>query len=205
MAAVVKCLPVICLCGLVLTQGQDASSQQEERYNLFILLGLLFSLPGDFFLVWEFTGNFFLYGVVFFGIAHVFYAIAFGFSPVMLGLGLGILSLVGTVYLCYLPNLEGLYVPVIAMYMTVIGIMVWRAIVQLLSSVKETGSLKWTPVWGCVGALVFGLSDFILGTNKWIVPLPYARVLIMVTYWFGQMGLALSTCNPGNKFEKKQD
>ena len=106
-------------------------------------------------------------------------------------LGTATLSFSAVVYYLFLPNLEGLYIPMIAMYMTVIAVMIWRAIVELLSSKGPTR--RWTQVCGCIGALIFGLSDFILGTNKWLIPVPYARHLIMVTYWAGQLGFALST------------
>lgn len=167
-------------------------------------MGLLFSLPGDFFLVWEFYGNFFLYGVVFFAIAHVFYSLALGFSPLRPILGVIIISLIGVVYYCYLPNLEGLYVPIIAIYICIIGVVVWRAIARLLS--LDEGKCKWSQMIASFGALIFGLSDFVLGTNKWILHLPYARVLIMVTYWIGQMLLAFSTVNLGiYKLQEKQN
>lgn len=189
LAAILKCLPVVCLCGFVINQG--ASLQPEHHYNLHILLGLVFSVPGDFFLVWEFTEPYFLYGVFFFAIAHLFYAKAFGFDPLMPLLGISMLSFSGVVYYLFLPNLEGFYIPMIAIYMTVISVMLWRAVVELLSSKGPTR--RWTQVCGCVGGLIFGLSDFILGTNKWLFPIPYARPLIMVTYWAGQLGFALST------------
>jgi uncharacterized membrane protein YhhN len=50
-----------------------------------ILIGLFFSCIGDGLLVWR---EFFLYGMVSFGIGHMFFISAFGFQPLNLSLGI---------------------------------------------------------------------------------------------------------------------
>ena len=61
-----------------------------------ILIGLFFSCIGDGLLVWR---EFFLYGMVSFGIGHMFFISAFGFQPLNLSLGIPmyIASMLGTV------------------------------------------------------------------------------------------------------------
>ena len=186
------------------------SLDPKHHYNRNILLGLLFSLPGDVFIVWEYTH--FLYGVFAFTAAHLFYITAFGFTPLKPLLGIFLLACNGVVYCLYRPNLEGPYIAAIAVYAIVIAVMIWRATAGVLGS--EGSQCRWTQMCGCFGALTFGLSDFIIGVNKFCFPLPYARALMMTTYWGGQLGLALSTFNieeeyqlrvKGQKIQHKQD
>lgn len=67
--------------------------------------------------------------------------------------------------------------------------MVWRAVsrVQLFEDLWT-----WTKLCSCGGGILFALSDFILGFNKFVSPTPYANMLIMVTYYAAQLGIALS-------------
>ena len=47
--------------------------------------------------------------------------------------------------------------------------------------------------WALVGAVVFAISDSLLAINRFIDPFVGAAYLVMVTYWGGQLCLALST------------
>jgi uncharacterized membrane protein YhhN len=60
---------------------------QPNRYTFSrrILIGLMFSCLGDGLLVWR---ELFLYGMVSFGIGHMFFISAFGFQPLNLSLGI---------------------------------------------------------------------------------------------------------------------
>lgn len=159
-------------------------------YNRRILVGLVSSMFGDIFIVWEHTH--FSYGVVAFGVAHLCYASAFGFEPLNTVVFLGMLVPTLHTYSLYLPNLEGFLVCGIAGYMLMITIMIWRAITGLQVSVQSQ-AWEWTKLWACVGALSFGISDLILGMNKFYLPIPFARAVVMVTYYGAQLGIALSS------------
>ena len=67
--------------------------------------------------------------------------------------------------------------------------MAWRAVarVQLFDDLWT-----WTKLCGCAGAIAFVLSDTILAFDKFVVALPYAHPLIMLTYYAAQFGIALS-------------
>jgi len=43
-----------------------------------------------------------------------------------------------------------------------------------------------------IGALLFFASDAVLGWNRFVQPLPNARIIIMTTYHLGQIGLVLA-------------
>ena len=76
-AAILKILPILCLCGFVGLQG--ISLEKEHNYSRHILLGLIFSGIGDVCLVWK--NMYFIHGMIAFGIAHILYIRAFGFQP----------------------------------------------------------------------------------------------------------------------------
>ena len=67
--------------------------------------------------------------------------------------------------------------------------MVWRAVsrVQLFDDLWT-----WTKLCSCGGGILFALSDLILGLNKFVSPIPYANMLIMISYYAAQLGIALS-------------
>lgn len=67
--------------------------------------------------------------------------------------------------------------------------MVWRAVarVQLFEDLWT-----WTKLCSCGGGILFALSDFCIGFNMFVSPIPYANMLIMVSYYAAQLGIALS-------------
>ena len=188
LAAVIKILPILSLCGFVAMQGVCLSG--IHVYNRRILIGLVFSMFGDIFIVWEHTH--FSYGVVSFGVAHLCYASAFGFDPINPIVFVGLLVPNLYAYYLYLPNLRGFLAAAIAGYMLMIMIMIWRAVTGLQVSVQNQVR-EWTKLCACVGSLLFGISDLILGLNKFYFPIPFARAVIMVTYYGAQLGIALSS------------
>lgn len=188
LAAIIKILPILSLCGFVILQGVSLSVKYD--YNRRILFGLIFSMFGDIFIVWEHSH--FSFGVVSFGVAHLCYATAFGFEPINLMVLLGLLLPSLHTYSLYLPNLEGFLVGAIAGYMLMITIMIWRAVTGLQVSLRGK-AWQWTKLCACVGSISFGISDLILGLNKFYIPIPYARAIVMVTYYSAQLGITLSS------------
>lgn len=169
---------------------QGVSLSVNHDYNRCILLGLIFSVFGDIFIVWEHSH--FNFGVVSFGVAQLLYAAAFGFEPLNLTMFLGLVIPSVHTYCLYLPNLEGFLIGAIGGYMLMITIMIWRAITGLQVSVRGK-AWQWTKLCACIGAVSFGISDLILGLNKFYSPIPFARTIVMVTYYGAQLGIALSS------------
>lgn len=77
----------------------------------------------------------------------------------------------------------------VPVYTFLLMFMVWRAVsrVQLFNDLWT-----WTKLCSCGGGILFALSDLILGLNKFVSPIPYANMLIMLTYYAAQLGIALS-------------
>lgn len=161
----------------------------KGRYQLFIALGLLLSALGDILL--EMSEATFLPGLVAFLLAHVAYIAAFlqdtrklypfhGAMAYIYGfLALGFLLTTG--------NLGGLMLPV-QLYILVITTMLWRAAVRFdLPRVT-----RFSAGAGLVGALFFVLSDTILAFRLFETPIQLGGWAVMLTYWLGQLGLALS-------------
>ena len=99
-----KCLPIICLCIFVILHGIGFNDRQ--LYSGKIFLGLTFSLFGDIFLAWS-TKPSFIYGVVSFGIANLFYISAYGWNPLNSSAGAIIFSIGFFVYSILFPHIKG--------------------------------------------------------------------------------------------------
>lgn len=188
-AALIKCLPVICLIGFVIMQG--TSLKQHTTYQRYILLGLVLSGIGDALLIWHQTQ--FVSAMSAFGLAHLAYIRAFCMEsqlrwpkslPFAFFFGIGL-------FLMY-PGLKGILIPGVAIYIMLINIMAWRAFahVELLDNVWS-----WTKLCACIGAVLFLISDFAIGLNKFCFEVPAASVIIMSTYYGAQCFISLSAAN----------
>ncbi|MCL1702921.1 lysoplasmalogenase [Lysinibacillus sp. Bpr_S20] len=151
-----------------------------KKYQLLIVIGLVFCMVGDYTLQW------FLIGLTSFLIGHIFYILAF-FSTnerqvptwakiVLLVYGASMaVWIAGTVFSS---GEVVLGIAVIA-YISVILTMGWTAI--------RTGS-----TFATIGALLFISSDSYLAINKFMMPLPFSHEFIMLTYYSAQLLIALS-------------
>jgi uncharacterized membrane protein YhhN len=178
-----KPLPVFLLMLYVLLQPD------RDFYSLLIATGLFFSLIGDLFLLNE--ERFFIQGLVAFLMAHLFYIGAFWmqttFHSAQIFILLPITAIGLIIFRRLRPNLHALTVPVV-IYMTVIVIMVWRAFCRIEFSGENLGGF-W---WAALGALLFMTSDACLAWHKFYRPLKHRDNLVMLTYYAGQFGIALS-------------
>ena len=189
---VAKCAPIAFLIFLVGKEVSESnapvtSSSPGSRDRLSRLLwALLFSCIGDAYLVFS---NYFIYGVVAFAISQMLLFTVFGGSVSLLfeadrseivaGLAIALISL--TIYLYLFPKLKGVIVFAAGVYCTLISLMLWSAVVQFQ---RRPGDMTMV---GVVGAVMFYSSDVMLSVNKWRFELPYAEVLIMVTYYTAQL------------------
>jgi uncharacterized membrane protein YhhN len=177
---ILKSIPLVCLIGWVVTVTHD-------RYAMLILAGLLFCLAGDVLL--EISDDLFVPGLVAFLIGHVWYITAFltatrALKPIRL---LIFAVWVIAAYLILLPNLKDMALPVAA-YVIVIGAMMWRASARVGAGGRSTPD-QWAAL---IGAILFGLSDTLLALGKFNGVLIGPSFTVIVLYWLGQSGIALS-------------
>ncbi|WP_241747262.1 lysoplasmalogenase [Lysinibacillus sphaericus] len=151
-----------------------------KKYQLLIIIGLVFCMVGDYTLQW------FLIGLSSFLIGHIFYIFAFLSTnerqvPTWAKIVLLVYGVSMAVWIAGTVFSSGevvLGIAVIA-YISVILTMGWTAI--------RTGSK-----FATIGALLFISSDSYLAINKFVMPLPFSHEVIMLTYYGAQILIALS-------------
>lgn len=158
----------------------------EPSYKIFIVSGLLFSLLGDFFLI--FPEQHFKKGLIAFLIGHICYIIAFSVSTgfhFTSWLFLPITA-VGILYLrIILPYSGKMKIPII-IYVIIIMIMGWVAIERFHNDpILRT-------ILPAIGAVLFMISDAVLALNKFRKPFFSAELIILSTYFTAQWFLAVS-------------
>ena len=156
-----------------------------------IVLALLFSWAGDILLMFEsMNGNFFIFGLVAFLIAHIFYILFFEnvirkeglrknywwFLPV-------IIYYIALIYILS-PNLGDMKLPV-----RIYGIVISYMLIQSLQAGRIRNLAAATLMIG--GAVLFITSDSILAINKFYEPFAYAGIAIMLTYGIAQLLITL--------------
>ena len=168
-------------------QTKDLTSSLKK----WITLALVFSWAGDVLLMFESTNSsFFIFGLVAFLIAHVFYILFYEnvigkeglrknywwFLPV-------IIYYIALIYILS-PNLGDMKLPV-RIYGIVISYMLIKAL--------QTGGIKnfGAATLMIVGAVLFITSDSILAINKFYESFEYAGLAIMLTYGIAQLLITL--------------
>ena len=152
------------------------AGRAQDR-NLPLIAAFIFSLLGD--ITLELPNYLpFALGLGFFLIAHLFYircfwtlASKFIFWPLI-----PISIYCGSVYTYMLPGLGPLTYPV-ALYVCVIGLMMWRAFVYRIVTQKNIA---------LYGALLFALSDSLIGIDRFVFHFEGARYMIILSYWGAQ-------------------
>ena len=161
----------------------------KTKSNMLIFVGLLFSQVGDTLLMYvSSNANFFLAGLGAFLITQILYTTAFylyenenqGFikqKPYFALLFL--VYLVGLLYFL-IRNIPSAFEPPIVVYACVITVMSIAAC-NLFTKMKYA---NWKILF--YGVLLFLVSDSLIATNKFLMPLPYSGFLVMSTYILGQ-------------------
>ncbi len=155
-----------------------------NNYFLFLVSGLIFSLLGDIFLMFE--QKYFVHGLIAFLITHIFYSIAFYpqanlnlyVLPVIIGFSL-------MIYFLIYKNLNRYKLPVI-IYMLFASVMVWMAVNNFLTFQTERS------VFIVCGAILFILSDSVLALNKFGREVRFGEIFILGSYYAAQYFIALS-------------
>lgn len=189
-------MPILCLIGFVLLQGMSLGD--EYAFSRRILTGLAFSCLGDALLVWP---HYFIHGMAAFGVAQLMYTSAFGFKPLNAYLGASLYVLCATAVIILLPGLNGILIIGVPLYSILLITMAWRAIarVQLFEELWT-----WTKLCSCAGGIMFATSDALIGFHHFHQPIPYSQVLIMLTYYAAQLGIALSVVDSKDSYDKAQ-
>nr|WP_262410687.1 lysoplasmalogenase [Pseudomonas alcaligenes] len=166
-------------------------------YRRWIAAGLGLSLLGDLLLEWP--ADLFVFGLGAFLLAHLAYLRAYLSSSRRLAPGallLAVLASGGMFALLASAGLGALLLPV-ACYSLAIGAMLWRALARLTEPAIERRS----ACLAGLGALLFVLSDSLIGINRFVLPFDGASYTILLSYWLGQLGIAASclarTAQPG--------
>ena len=178
------CKPLTML--LIILIAFQAKQSVEPFYLYMILIGLLFSLAGDIFLM--LPDDRFIAGLASFLVAHICYLVAFSRGTALISSpwALILLLLYGAVmFRVLLPHLDKMKSPVL-MYNLVIVMMVWRAW-ERSSQVPGMGMRR-----ACVGAILFLISDSALALNRFVAKYKGAQALILGTYFAAQWLIAMS-------------
>lgn len=156
-----------------------------------LFLALTFSWLGDILLLFVFKDSlFFIFGLISFLIAHIFYVILFlkelkksggKFQLKKPGLTLIVLYIIAF-YALLGPRLGDMQIPVI-LYALVISFMLYLAYLLHPFWSNPSSFLLLT------GALSFVFSDSLLAINKFYTPFPNAGFFIMATYLYAQGAL----------------
>ncbi|WP_338753159.1 lysoplasmalogenase [Bacillus sp. FJAT-52991] len=159
--------------------------KEPTFYVMWVLVGLLFSVCGDIFLM--LPSNKFLQGLTSFLIAHICYIIAFtnGLQDFIIEWRIIVpLALFGIFYYSFLyPSLkkEGNLV-------LQIGVMMYIAVICLMFTQSYvTGSQ-----WAVIGSFSFLVSDAILAYDQFHKQFRTAHYYVMITYYLAQYLIALS-------------
>ncbi|HSN75330.1 MAG TPA: lysoplasmalogenase [Anaerolineae bacterium] len=169
--------------------------QVKGRYQLAIMIGLLLSALGDILL--EFSDATFLLGLGAFLLGHVAYIVAFLQDSRKLHPFYGAASyaygFLAAIFLMTTGNLGGM-IGVVYLYILVITTMLWRAACRL-----DVPTVPRFSAWaGLAGALFFVVSDSVLAFRLFETPIQLGGAVVMVTYWLGQLGIALSAWRRGS-------
>jgi uncharacterized membrane protein YhhN len=176
---VFKPATMLALIGVALALDPERDAQR----GLFVV-ALVLSLAGDVFLM--LPRDLFVAGLASFLLGHVFYIAGFALEPLdgvaVTIAAAGVLIAARTVGRRILSAVRRdhpkMLAPV-AVYMTVIGVMVILAI----------GTAE--PV-AAAGAILFFASDSMIAWDRFVKPFIWARPAIMITYHLAQGGLVLS-------------
>ncbi|MBI3941443.1 MAG: lysoplasmalogenase [Chloroflexi bacterium] len=160
---------------------------------LWFALALICSLAGDIFLMLR--EERFISGLIAFLLAHLAYLVGLNSSPppvlatVLLAVPVGLVA-----FWLYRrisaalqrENLARLRLPVL-IYSCAISLMLLSALVTLFRPEWARGGAALVSL----GGLLFFTSDSLLAWNRFVSPLPHAKLLVIITYHLGQIALVV--------------
>ena len=161
-------------------------------------LGLFFSLLGDIFLM--LPKERFVLGLISFLLAHIAYIA--GFTPNLpptnlpaLGLALLVTFTAAPVYRrvrnALIDREEDNLIRPVLIYTNVISLMLLTALLTLLRPEWAKGH----ALLASLGALLFFFSDGVLAWNKFVAPLRWGRLTVIVSYHIGQILITIGAAS----------
>jgi len=159
----------------------------DGRYRFAVIVGLLFSLAGDVFLM--LPADRFIAGVAAFLAAHLAYLTAFtalvplAASPAAFA---AVAVIAAGILVALWRSLPARLRPPLVVYAVVLGAMAAQAISQ--AAVRGTAA----ATAGAVGAALFLASDSALVTNRFARPFRLAPLVVLGTYYLAQVLIAIS-------------
>jgi alkenylglycerophosphocholine hydrolase len=156
-------------------------------------LGILFSLAGDLLLMIS-SDRMFLFGLVAFLFAHIFYITGFCeelttfhmwslILVILIAMSVGLL--IRRIVRAMRANGKNKLVGPVILYGTVISVMLYAA----MSTIDVPAWKTSAALFVSAGAFLFCASDAILAWNKFVFPIRNGRVWNIVLYHLGQIGL----------------
>ncbi len=174
--------------GIILAIGVLAATRVPSIYTVAIPLGLLLSLGGDIWLM--LPSDRFIAGLVTFLLALLCYCVAFVGAGALNAVPWVILPVaaLGIAILAYLwPALSRRLKLPVTIYMVAMVTMAGLACARALA--QPSGG----AILAAIGAVLFLTSDAIMALNRFRRPFAFAQVLILSSYYGGQLLIALST------------
>jgi uncharacterized membrane protein YhhN len=171
-----KAVPMVSLCTLLLKNVRNTQ-------GILFSIGILFSMCGDITLDID-RNRYFMIGLIFFLIAHIFYIITFvtvfKFNPKRLWFVVPILlyTVILTILFSSIPIEQR------------IPVLIYLCIISLMTIFSPFTPYKTGFVF--TGALVFMLSDTIIAINKFFHPIPYSTFFNIGLYFIAQVLLVSS-------------
>ncbi len=170
---------------LVIAVALSRSGGHLSFYTSAILVGMLFSLVGDVFIM--LPSDKFMPGLVSFLVAHLFYISAFvseSRNPVSFAIVPYLLYAAAMMWVL-LPHTGKMHWAVLA-YMVVILVMGWRAAEMWIAI-----GASWSA-FAAVGGVLFILSDSTLAWNRFRKHFRSAQIVLLVLYFSAQWAFAMS-------------
>ena len=163
---------------------------------IFFLLGLVFSLAGDIFLM--LPNEKFIAGLVSFLLAHIAYILGFSNTNQYFSVtGMILIIPVGLTAFALWHRIsnsmrarqqEKLLIP-ISIYTTVISLMLVSALLSLAAPNSEWSRIPSFLV--SIGAILFFLSDALLACNRFVNPIHYGKLYVIITYHLAQITITI--------------
>jgi uncharacterized membrane protein YhhN len=160
---------------------------------LYFAFGIIFSLGGDILLMLPNMDRWFLPGLVFFLVAHIFYTVGFNFVVPPLNvfgifLAISIALFVAQIYKWLAAGLHAsgrdrLRFPVL-IYSVVISLM-WLSALQTIFDINNWAKIPSLLV--CLGATLFVTSDIVLAWFKFVSPIKHGRLINLSCYHLAQI------------------
>jgi uncharacterized membrane protein YhhN len=165
----------------------------NSTYDILIFIGLIFSLVGDILLI-SVNKKVFLFGLVSFLVAHIFYVFAFlpmynfsYFWLVALFIPL-LLSFLFYKRISYL--LSSLKFPVIIYFLVINAMLILALSLFLQNFDSPSSNLGYSVIF--VGALLFYLSDMAVAIERFIEKSFFNKLWGLPLYYFGQFLISYS-------------